>query len=163
MRGQAPCAAPEPLAAAANWAAASKDTGLLTASGEGRTGTHAHIVCVPTARFTAPRRNRGSRAMLLPTYASASEDAENAKPVEVGESGDKSGEQRDAQSLRDNSGPTLDGPTVMPIFPLDVVALPMFEIPLHIFEARYRALFNTLLHGNEGLDDAMIDETSPFL
>jgi Lon protease-like protein len=39
----------------------------------------------------------------------------------------------------------------------------MFEIPLHIFEARYRALFNTLLHGNEGLDDAMIDETSPFL
>ena len=101
--------------------------------------------------------------MLLVAHAGASEDAESGEvPVGVGDGGEERGEQS-LRDVHDGGGSALDGPTVMPIFPLDVVALPMFEIPLHIFEARYRALFNTLLHGNEGLDDTMIDETSPFL
>jgi Lon protease-like protein len=68
-----------------------------------------------------------------------------------------------AESEEDTEPAGLGQRTLMPVFPLEMVALPMFEIPLHIFEARYRSLFNTLLHGQEGLDEAMVDESSPFL
>ena len=36
------------------------------------------------------------------------------------------------------------------------------QVPLHIFEARYRVLFNTLLAGEAGIDEDMVDDTSPF-
>jgi Lon protease-like protein len=38
----------------------------------------------------------------------------------------------------------------LPLFPLNLVALPTIECPLQIFEARYRVLFTTLLAGSEG-------------
>eukprot|EP00899_Mesostigma_viride_P025003 jgi/Mesvir1/5688/Mv15703-RA.1 len=50
----------------------------------------------------------------------------------------------------------------IPIFPLGVVAMPGVEVPLHIFEARYRVLFNTLLQGEDGLEEGLIDATSPY-
>ena len=36
-------------------------------------------------------------------------------------------------------------------------------MPLHIFEARYRVLFSTLLHGESGIEEGLADEDSPFL
>lgn len=50
----------------------------------------------------------------------------------------------------------------MPIFPLGLVALPSSTVPLRIFEARYRVLFNTLLAGAEGLEDGLVNFDSPF-
>jgi ATP-dependent Lon protease len=38
----------------------------------------------------------------------------------------------------------------LPIFPLSMVALPAADVPLQIFEARYRVLFATLLAGAKG-------------
>ena len=38
----------------------------------------------------------------------------------------------------------------LPIFPLSMVALPAADVPLQIFEARYRVLFATLLAGAQG-------------
>ncbi|KAK9819722.1 hypothetical protein WJX72_001670 [[Myrmecia] bisecta] len=39
----------------------------------------------------------------------------------------------------------------------------MVFVPLNIFEARYRVLFNTLLSGAEGIDDGLVNESSPFV
>ncbi|GFH32734.1 Lon N-terminal domain-containing protein, partial [Haematococcus lacustris] len=50
----------------------------------------------------------------------------------------------------------------LPIFPLNVVALPSQTVPLMIFEARYRVLFSTLLHGEEGVDEGLVQKDSPF-
>lgn len=50
----------------------------------------------------------------------------------------------------------------LPIFPLGIVALPSSSVPLRIFEARYRVLFNTLLAGAEGLEEGLVNEDSPF-
>ena len=45
----------------------------------------------------------------------------------------------------------------LPIFPLGgVVALPASDVPLQIFEARYRVLFSTLLAGADGIDDGLV-------
>ncbi|KAF8057912.1 Lonrf1 [Scenedesmus sp. PABB004] len=50
----------------------------------------------------------------------------------------------------------------LPIFPLSVVALPSATVPLMIFEARYRVLFNTLLAGAENVDEGLVQQESPF-
>ncbi|CAL8464824.1 g4359 [Coccomyxa elongata] len=50
----------------------------------------------------------------------------------------------------------------IPIFPLNTVAFPAAAFPLHIFEARYRVLFNTLLKGADGLEEGLIQDDSPF-
>lgn len=51
----------------------------------------------------------------------------------------------------------------LPIFPLGIVAMPATTVPLNIFEARYRVLFNTLLAGDDGLDEELIQKDSPFV
>ncbi|KAL3148884.1 hypothetical protein ABBQ32_001754 [Trebouxia sp. C0010 RCD-2024] len=50
----------------------------------------------------------------------------------------------------------------IPIFPLGMVALPGAVCPLNIFEARYRVLFSTLLAGDDGVEDGLINHESPF-
>eukprot|EP00803_Ostreobium_quekettii_P006098 evm.model.scf_1560.3 EVM.evm.TU.scf_1560.3 scf_1560:28159-32634(+) len=60
-------------------------------------------------------------------------------------------------------GETEAGLVMMPIFPLDMVALPASTVPLQIFEARYRVLFSTLLGSGEGVDEHLIQKESPFL
>eukprot|EP00878_Enallax_costatus_P005223 GHUV01005489.1.p1 GENE.GHUV01005489.1~~GHUV01005489.1.p1 ORF type:complete len:347 (+),score=73.03 GHUV01005489.1:210-1250(+) len=50
----------------------------------------------------------------------------------------------------------------LPIFPLGVVAMPHAVVPLMIFEARYRVLFNTLLAGSEKVDEGLVQQESPF-
>ncbi|QDZ18601.1 ATP-dependent Lon protease [Chloropicon primus] len=51
---------------------------------------------------------------------------------------------------------------VLPIFPLSIVALPFSNVPLHIFEARYRVLFSTLLYGEEGIEEGLANSESEF-
>ena len=46
---------------------------------------------------------------------------------------------------------------VLPIFPLNMVALPGSSIPLNIFEARYRVLFSTLLSGDDDVDEGLVN------
>jgi ATP-dependent Lon protease len=43
-----------------------------------------------------------------------------------------------------------------------LVAAPGGDVPLQIFEARYRVLFNTLLAGADDVDEGLVDEESPF-
>jgi len=43
-----------------------------------------------------------------------------------------------------------------------MVALPAATVYLNIFEARYRVLFNTLLYGESGLEDGLVNTESPF-
>lgn len=50
----------------------------------------------------------------------------------------------------------------MPIFPLGIVALPASQCPLHIFEARYRVLFSTLLDGDAGIDQGLVSPDKPW-
>lgn len=50
----------------------------------------------------------------------------------------------------------------IPIFPLGLVALPGAVTPLNIFEARYRVLFSTLLAGDDGVEDGLVNHESPF-
>lgn len=50
----------------------------------------------------------------------------------------------------------------LPIFPLGLVALPSASVPLHIFEARYRVLFSTLLAGSEGANEDLIDDSKAW-
>jgi len=50
-----------------------------------------------------------------------------------------------------------DGTEVLPIFPLNMVALPGSSVPLNIFEARYRVLFSTLLSGLDDVDEGLIN------
>jgi Lon protease-like protein len=50
----------------------------------------------------------------------------------------------------------------LPIFPLSVVAFPAATVPLMIFEARYRVLFNTLLSGMEGIEEGLVQTESPW-
>ncbi|GLC41480.1 hypothetical protein PLESTB_001007100 [Pleodorina starrii] len=50
----------------------------------------------------------------------------------------------------------------LPIFPLNVVALPSATVPLMIFEARYRVLFNTILAGEAGVEQDLVQTESPF-
>ncbi|KAI8110970.1 hypothetical protein M9434_004544 [Picochlorum sp. BPE23] len=50
----------------------------------------------------------------------------------------------------------------LPIFPLGIVALPASQCPLHIFEARYRVLFSTLLDGDEGVDAGLVSPDKPW-
>lgn len=55
------------------------------------------------------------------------------------------------------------GKTVLlPIFPLSLVAVPGADVPLQIYEARYRVLFNTLLGGAEGVDEVLVDQESAW-
>eukprot|EP00873_Tetraselmis_striata_P007433 jgi/Tetstr1/427697/TSEL_017822.t1 len=65
-----------------------------------------------------------------------------------------------ASSSPGGSGGTLTAE--VPIFPLNMVAHPSVIVPLNIFEARYRVLFNTLLAGSSGLEDGLVNEESPF-
>jgi len=51
----------------------------------------------------------------------------------------------------------------IPVFPLSVVAMPKATVPLHIFEARYRVLFNTLLDGAERVEEDLVNKESPFV
>lgn len=50
----------------------------------------------------------------------------------------------------------------IPIFPLSVVAFPTATVPLMIFEPRYRVLFNTLLDGEPGIEEGLVQKESPF-
>jgi len=50
----------------------------------------------------------------------------------------------------------------LPIFPMNMVGLPSARVTLHIFEARYRVLFNTLLDGLEDVDEGMVQKESKF-
>eukprot|EP01024_Parvocaulis_polyphysoides_P006400 TRINITY_DN11708_c0_g1_i2.p1 TRINITY_DN11708_c0_g1~~TRINITY_DN11708_c0_g1_i2.p1 ORF type:complete len:293 (-),score=25.67 TRINITY_DN11708_c0_g1_i2:250-1128(-) len=50
----------------------------------------------------------------------------------------------------------------LPVFPLGLVAFPGADVPLQIFEARYRVLFNTLLAGQKDIDELLVQEESPF-
>lgn len=50
----------------------------------------------------------------------------------------------------------------LPVFPLGVVPIPFANVPLHIFEARYRILFSTLLYGESGIEDGLADPKSEF-
>ena len=52
--------------------------------------------------------------------------------------------------------------TTIPIFPLGIVALPAAQCPLHIFEARYRVLFSTLLAGSQGIDQGLVSPEKPW-
>jgi len=54
------------------------------------------------------------------------------------------------------------GTRVIPIFPLNVVAMPASTVYLNIFEARYRVLFSTLLAGSQDLEEGLVDHDSPF-
>jgi len=51
---------------------------------------------------------------------------------------------------------------LLPIFPLGIVALPAAQCPLHIFEARYRVLFSTLLDGDGGIDEGLVSPDKPW-
>lgn len=50
----------------------------------------------------------------------------------------------------------------LPIFPLGLVALPGTNVPLQIFEARYRVLFSTLLDGSDGIDQGLVSPDKPW-
>jgi Lon protease-like protein len=50
----------------------------------------------------------------------------------------------------------------LPIFPLGLVALPAADVPLQIFEARYRVLFSTLLAGEAGIEDGLVSPDKPW-
>lgn len=52
--------------------------------------------------------------------------------------------------------------STIPIFPLNVVALPSATIPLMIFEARYRVLFSTLLYGMAGIEEGLVQTDAPW-
>ena len=79
----------------------------------------------------------------------------------------REGGRRDGPARLAASGPDAVGPVeeelVLPIFPLGLVALPYGVVPLHIFEARYRVLFSTLLHGESDIDEDLVQPESPFL
>jgi len=51
---------------------------------------------------------------------------------------------------------------LLPIFPLSLVAVPGADVPLQIYEARYRVLFNTLLGGAESVDEVLVDQESAW-
>eukprot|EP00798_Chlamydomonas_sp_ICE-L_P024705 gene24705-10341_t len=53
--------------------------------------------------------------------------------------------------------------TSMPIFPLSLVAFPSATVPLMIFEARYRVLFNTLLAGEPKVEEGLVNTDSPYV
>lgn len=50
----------------------------------------------------------------------------------------------------------------LPIFPLSIVALPAADVPLQIYEARYRVLFSTLLAGAEGVEEGLVSTDKPW-
>jgi len=50
----------------------------------------------------------------------------------------------------------------LPVFPLGMVPIPFANVPLHIFEARYRVLFSTLLYGESGIEEGLADPNSEF-
>lgn len=50
----------------------------------------------------------------------------------------------------------------LPIFPLGMVALPSADVPLQIFEARYRVLFSTLMAGAKGVDEGLVNTEKPW-
>lgn len=50
----------------------------------------------------------------------------------------------------------------LPIFPLNVVALPATVVPLMIFEARYRVLFSTLLDGMAGIEEGLVQKDADW-
>lgn len=51
----------------------------------------------------------------------------------------------------------------IPIFPLGMVGFPDVQVPLTIFEARYRVLFSTLLAGGHDIDEDLVQKESEFL
>ncbi|PSC67358.1 ATP-dependent protease [Micractinium conductrix] len=50
----------------------------------------------------------------------------------------------------------------IPVFPLGIVALPAADVPLQIFEARYRVLFSTLMAGAQGVDEGLVNTEKPW-
>lgn len=64
------------------------------------------------------------------------------------------------KSSNDPQGSTEEH--LLPIFPLGIVALPASQCPLHIFEARYRVLFSTLLDGDGGIDEGLVSPDKPW-
>jgi len=51
----------------------------------------------------------------------------------------------------------------VPIFPLGLVPVLFSSIPLHIFEARYRVLFNTLLAGEKAIDEGLVNHELDYV
>mmetsp|Transcript_5421 Transcript_5421/g.15080 ORF Transcript_5421/g.15080 Transcript_5421/m.15080 type:complete len:308 (-) Transcript_5421:293-1216(-) len=71
-------------------------------------------------------------------------------------------QQRGSPARRPVATASFAGTRELPIFPLSMVALPAATVYLNIFEARYRVLFNTLLYGESGLEDGLVNTESPF-
>ena len=90
--------------------------------------------------------------------ASASSESSDSNSDDA----ESSGEGETSQDALETDLDDDENGFVLPIFPLGLVALPDGVVPLHIFEARYRVLFNTLLHGEKDVDDEMVDLESPF-
>lgn len=73
------------------------------------------------------------------------------------------GASRGAATRAASSGGAAAGGTIrLPIFPLSLVALPTADVPLQIFEARYRVLFSTLMAGSEGIDEGLVSADKPW-
>ena len=68
-----------------------------------------------------------------------------------------------ARSSGEGAGAETAEEITLPVFPLSMVAIPSCEVPLHIFEARYRILFNTLLYGEDDVDEGLANTESPFV
>eukprot|EP00963_Diacronema_lutheri_P009578 scaffold867_cov317-Pavlova_lutheri.AAC.43 len=70
---------------------------------------------------------------------------------------------KDVGAARASEGNAGSEEKLLPVFPLGMVGMPNCKVSLHIFEARYRVLFNTLLSGDEDVEEGLVDQKSAFL
>ena len=56
--------------------------------------------------------------------------------------------------------PEMTGHQIIPLFPLGVVLLPQMELPLHIFEERYKVMINECLKQNRAFGVVHYDGTN---
>lgn len=116
-----------------------------------------HGVDARAAARSAPRADpQSTSALQQPSYAPSRSAAPSRRGVcaraELGAS----------SSGSSSSGAKGGRKRQLPIFPLSVVALPHCQVPLMIFEARYRVLFSTLLDSMPGVDEGLVQKDSPF-
>jgi len=115
----------------------------------------------PHSSLRVHQRTRGSTppaplcSLLAPSFNRACQlsiHRRKSLPPLKSTAGDASGKSESARQIV-SAGDT----DTIPVFPLSLVALPAADVPLQIFEARYRVLFSTLLAGSEGIDDGLIN------
>lgn len=70
---------------------------------------------------------------------------------------------KEAGRTRASEGQVGGHGKLLPVFPLGMVGMPNCKVSLHIFEARYRVLFNTLLSGDQDVEEGLVDRESAFL